>query len=105
MADGEDSSLINMVQSLKTYTFECGLIYLNSLQRGSALYASETYCNLSETDLRGIESPEEECLYQICLTDQPYLIYLELGQLPARFQIFKLKLNLLHEILPQKERC
>ena len=97
---------MNMILGLGTDTFECGLIYLNSLHRGSALYASETYYNLSETDLRSIESPEEDCVRQICSLDRtcpPYLMYLEIGLCPARYHIYKLKLNLLHHILQQKE--
>ena len=97
---------MSMLQGLGSHTFESSLIYLNSLHRGSALYASETYYNLSETDLRNIESPEEDCMRQICSVDRtcpPYLMYLELGQYPARFQIYKLKLNYLLDILNQKE--
>ena len=74
------------------------------MSRGNALYKS--YRIAPEADLRNIESPEEDLLYQIGDTDRtctPYLIYLEMGHWPARFQIFKLKLNLLHQILTQKE--
>ena len=89
---------MKMITGLGTHSFESGLIYFNSLLRGSLLYACETYVNLVENEKRLIESTEEDCLLQI-LGDPGRqtlrcLIYLDLGELPARFQINKLMLLL-----------
>ena len=40
---------------LKKYYFECALIFMNVILRGSILYAAETYYNLTEKELRIIE--------------------------------------------------
>ena len=40
--------------NLKHYYFECAMIYFNVILRGSILYASETYYNLTEKNLRNI---------------------------------------------------
>ena len=40
--------------SLKCYYFECAVILMNVMVRGSILYASEMYYNLKETELRQI---------------------------------------------------
>ena len=96
--------IMNMIQGLETHTFECGLIYFKSLHRGSALYASETYYNLTESDLRQIEAPEHDCLRQIVSSSRlcpNYLLMLEYGVRPARFQIYELKLTFLQYILTQ----
>ena len=98
--------IMNMIQGLASHTFECGLIYFKSLHRGSALYASETYYNLSELDLRNIESPEQDCLKQIANSSKicpKFLLFLEFGEIPGRFHIYKMKLHFLHQILTQKE--
>ena len=44
---------------LKNYYFEVGMIFMNVMLRSSILYASETYYNLKETDLRQIERIED----------------------------------------------
>ena len=51
---------------LQTYYFKCALIFMNIMLRGSILYASETYYNLTESQLRNIERIEEGYLRQIC---------------------------------------
>ena len=38
--------------NLKQYYFECAMVYFNVMLRGSVLYASEAYYNLTETHLR-----------------------------------------------------
>ena len=72
--------------------------------RSSILYASETYYNLKETELRAIERIEENYLRQLLKTTRGCPIsqlYLELGHQPARFEIFRRRLlflkNILHE--------
>ena len=51
--------------NLQQYYFECSMIYFNVMLRGSILYASETYYNLTEKHLRIIERIEEEFLRKI----------------------------------------
>ena len=69
-----------------------------SLLRGSILYAAEKYYNLSEKELRKIESIEEDCLRQLLRTGRhcpTALLYLETGWTPTRFQIQTMKLKFL----------
>lgn len=44
--------------NLSEYYFECGIILMNSILRGSILYASDMYYNMKETELRQIERIE-----------------------------------------------
>ena len=92
--------------NLKDYYFEVGMIFLNVMLRSSILYASETYYKLKETELRQIERIEENYMKQLLKTSRGCpisQIYLELGQIPARFDIFKLRLYFLKDILNQEE--
>ena len=92
--------------NLKDYYFEIGMIFLNVMLRSSILYASETYYKLKETELRQIERIEENYMRQLLKTSRGCpisQIYLELGQIPARFDIFKLRLYFLKDILNQEE--
>ena len=80
--------------NLKQYYFEVAMVYLNSIPRGSILYASETYYNLTESQLRNIERIEEGFLRKILKTPRGCPIsqlYLETGQWPARFQVMILR--------------
>ena len=43
------------ILNLKEYYFECAVVFLNVMLRGSILYAAETYYNLTEIQLRNIE--------------------------------------------------
>ena len=74
--------------------------------RTSILYASECYYNISENELRTIERIEESYLRQIASLKRfcslP-ILYLDLGEYPARFEIMKLRLLFLKYILEQKE--
>ena len=45
-AMGIKRQLMSMVRNLGKYTMECGFIYLNSLLRGSILYATETMIDI-----------------------------------------------------------
>ena len=92
---------------LQKYYFECGVIFLNTMLRTSILYASETYYNLKELEIRQIERIEENFMRQLLKTTKGCPIsqlYLELGQRPARFDIFKLQLFYLKYILNQEEK-
>ena len=89
-------SIINMIKGLGVYAIKNGIIYLNSLLRGSILYAAETYYSLSERNYRSIEIIEEECIRKILETGihcPISLLYLETGHIPARFQIQIMMLN------------
>ena len=91
---------------LKHYYFECAIIYFNAILRGSILYASETYYNLTEKNLRNIERIEEMFLRKILKTSKGCPIsqlYLETGQWPARFQIMKSRMLFLKYILGEEE--
>ena len=95
------------VMKLKQYYFECAMGYFNVILRGSILYASETYYNLTENNLRNIDKIEEGFLRKILRTQKSCPIsqlYLETGQWPARFQITKLRLLFFKSILDENEQ-
>ena len=72
--------------------------------RASILYSCETYYNLSEVQIRQIERIEEGFLRQILKTQRgcPIVqLYLEIGLVPARFEIQRLRLLYLKTILQQ----
>ena len=97
-------NIIKMTRGLGTHTLESGLIYFNSLLRASLLYACETYVNLNEREYRLIESTEENCLIKLLESGRNCprsILYLEVGAIPARFQIKRLMLNYLHYILQE----
>ena len=92
--------------NLRKYYFECGMIFLNVMLRSSILYASECYYNLKENELRNLERIEESFMRQLLKTKKgcPIVqLYLELGHIPARFGILKLRLFFLKTILDQEE--
>ena len=91
---------------LKKYYFECGLLFMNVILRGSILYAAETYYNLTEKELRIIERIEESYMRKLLKTTAgcPVIqLYLELSQIPARFAIIKARLMFLKSILNENE--
>ena len=72
--------------------------------RSSILYACETYYNLKESELRQLERIEESFLRQMFKTTKGCplsQLYLEAGHAPARFEVKKIRLlflqNILHE--------
>ena len=88
------------------YYFEVGLILKNAILRTSILHASETYYYLKESEIRQIERIEESFMRKLLKTSKgcPIIqIYLELGQIPARFEIIKLRLFFLKYILNQDQ--
>ena len=92
--------------SLMNYYFECAMIFLNVILRPSILYACETYYNLTETQMRQIERIEEGFLRQVFKTTKgcPIVqLYLEVGQVPARFECQRMRLLYMKNILQQKE--
>jgi hypothetical protein len=79
---------------------------MNVMLRSSILYASETYYNLKEQEIRQLERIEGSFMRQVLKTKRGCPIkqmYLELGQEPARFDIFKLRFFFLKYILDQDE--
>ena len=69
------------------------MIFLNVILRSSILYASETFYNLKEKELRILERIEERFLRQLLKTGRGCSIsqlYLETGHTPARFEIMKM---------------
>jgi hypothetical protein len=101
-------TIINKLNSLnlKQYYFECALLFMNVMLRGSILYAADMYYSLKEAELRKIERIEENYLRKILKTTKGCPItqlYLEVGQYPARFEIKKMRLLYLKYILEQDE--
>ena len=72
--------------------------------RSNIIYACETYYGLTEYQIRQIERIEEQYLRKLFKTSKGCPIaqlYLESGNIPARFQIFKSRLLFLKYILEQ----
>ena len=95
-----------LLQGLGKYTFEVGMIYLNSLLRSSILFAAEAMYSIKEKEYRLLERIEEEMLRHFFKTERGcpiYQLYFESGVVPARFQIKRMKLVFYHYILNQKE--
>ena len=70
------------------------------------MFAAEAMYDIKEKEFRHIERIEEDMLRRIFKTGRGcaiYQLYLEAGQLPARFVIKKMKLIFLHYILSQRE--
>ena len=91
--------------NLLKYYFECAMIFFNTILRTSILYASETYYNLKENEMRTLERIEEQFLRKIFKTTKACPIsqlYLEAGQYPARFEIFRRRLLFFKSILNEK---
>ena len=79
---------------------------MNSMLRPSILYACEMYYNLKESELRHLERIEESFLRKVLNTTKGCPItqlYLEIGQIPARFEIQKMRLLYLKYILEENE--
>ena len=99
--------IFNKLQSLnlKQYYFECAIILMNVMLRGTILYACDMYY-FKENELRQIERIEEGFLRKILKTTKGCPItqmYFEVGQHPARFEIQKTRLLYLKYILEQNE--
>ena len=102
------SKVIHRLESAKLgkYHFEAANILLNSVVRPSILYASETYYDMKESELRQLERIEESFMRKVLKTSAKCPIvqlYLEFGQIPARFCIMKSRLMFMKTILEQEE--
>ena len=87
---GTQKLIPKLIKNLGGFTFEGGIIYLQSLLRTSILYGSETMFNIKEKEFRIIEAIEESVLQKIFHTKRScsrHLLYLESGMIPARYQI------------------
>ena len=105
---GVIKKIISKLESLnlRKYFFECALLFMNVMLRGSILYSCEMYYNLKEKEIRQLERIEENYIRKIFNTAKGCPItqlYLELGQHPARFEIQKRRLLYLKYILEQSE--
>ena len=105
-SNGVIRSTLNKLNSLnlKQYYFECALVLMNAMVRSSLLYAADMYYDLKEAELRQIERIEESYLRQVLKTSKGCPIvqmYLAVGQIPARFEIQKMRLLYLKYILHQ----
>ena len=104
---GITRKLISRLDSLnlRKYYFEASVILKNSILRGSILYGCESYYDLKETELRQFERIEETYMRKLLKAPRgcPIVqLYLELGEVPARFQIMKIRLMFLKYILDQE---
>ena len=82
------------------------MLLLNVMLRESILYAADMYYDLKEFQLRQIERIEEGYLRKVLNTTKgcPIVqLYLEVGHIPARFEIQKMRLLYLKYILEQNE--
>ena len=98
--------IVKLVEPLSVYTFESAVIYVESLLRSSILYSSEAMINIKEIEYRALEKIEESILQKIVGTTRScsrHLLYLEFGMIPARFQVKRQVMNLLHYIVQQPE--
>ena len=57
-----------MIERLGHFTFECALIYIQSLIRYSVLFAAEAMYSIKETEYRALESIEESVLLKVFAT-------------------------------------
>ena len=92
--------------NLRNYYFECAMLLLNVMLRGSILYAADMYYDMKESELRQIERIEEGYLRKVLNTQKgcPIVqLYLEVGHIPARFEIQKMRLLYLKYILEENE--
>ena len=87
--------------NLQKYYFECSIIFMNVMLRGSILYACEMYYNLKESEIRQIERIEEHFMRKVLNTSKGCPIvqkYLTLGHIPAWFEIQKMRLMFMKKI-------
>ena len=103
-------TIFNKLNNLKLgrYYFECALVFMKSMLRSSILFACETYYNLKDSEIKQLESIEENFLRELFKTPRSCPIaqlYLEGGLIPAKFEIIKIRLLFLKNILGQNENC
>ena len=90
--------------NLNQYFFECAVILMNVMLRGTILYAADIYYGLKENEYRQLERIEEDFLRKIIKSTKGCPVtnlYLEFGLMPARFEIIKMRLLFMKYILEQ----
>ena len=100
--------IFNYLESLKLgqYYFECSIILMKSLLRGSLLYSIETLYNLTEKEIRDIEKIEEDYLrrlYSSVKTCPISQLYLDSGVYPLRYDIMKIQILFYYYIMNEKK--
>ena len=86
------------------YEFEVANIWRNSLFINSILTNSETWYNLTKTEVDQLEQIDEYLLRSILETGRStpkMMLYLEMGCMPIRFILMKRRIIYLHYILHQ----
>ena len=89
------------------FHFEIGVILRNAYLISSMLSCSETWYNVTESELRKLEQVDEKLMCKIldCSSQVTHeMLYLELGLLPIRFIIKLRRLTYFQHILHQKQR-
>ena len=105
---GKKRQITSLLKPVGMYTFECAVIFLNSLVRSSIMYGTEAMYNITQKDLRELEKIEEDQMkhvFQVKTGIQVplHIMYLDLGQVPARYQVKRYKVNYLQYLLQQDE--
>ena len=101
---GTQKLIPKLIKHLGPFTFEAAIIYIKALLRTSILYGAETMFNVTEKELRVLESIEESVLQTVFQTKRScsrHLLYLESGLIPARYQVHHQMINFLQYILLQ----
>jgi hypothetical protein len=83
---------INGLNLRKCY-FQSAMVLMNAMLRSSILYACETYYNLKDGEIRQIGRIEEGFLREVLKTSRGCpikQIYMEVCQIPARFEIIRI---------------
>ena len=99
-----EKQILKLIEPLGPLTFEGALIYLKSLIRSSIFYAAETMINIKEAEFKALESIEESVLVKALKTKiscPKHFLYLEVGLVPARYQVQRQILNFLQYVLQQ----
>ena len=103
---GTQKLIPKLIKHLGPYTFEAAIIYIKSLLRTSILYGAETMFNVTEKELRTLETTEESVLQTVFQTKRScsrHLLYLESGMIPARYQVHRQMINFLQYLLIQPD--
>ena len=90
---------------LGSFYFEAAGILRDSLLLSSLLSNSESWYNLSDRDIKNLESIDEQLIRRILNAHSKTpieLLYLETGSIPIRFILMSRRLNFLWYILDQK---
>ena len=90
------NNIMQILQSMffGKFYFEVALVLRSSLLFSSLLLNSEAWVNLSDQNIKGLEQTDEILLSRIlgsAANTSNIFKYLELGAIPVRFEIMKLK--------------